>query len=94
MSNVVGIRELRQQASAVLRRVTAGESIVVTEHGHPIARIVPLKPSALEQLVADGRATEAEGDMLDLLDELGLPGKPGGAELPSEALDRLRADEA
>lgn len=90
---MVGIRELRQQASAVLRRVTAGESIVVTEHGHPIARIVPLRPSALEQLVAEGRATEAEGDLLDLLDELGLPGKPDSSELPSRALERLRADE-
>lgn len=90
---MVGIRELRQQASAVLRRVTAGESIVVTEHGHPIARIVPLRPSALEQLVAEGGATEAEGDLLDLLDELGLPGKPDSAELPSRALERLRADE-
>ena len=91
---MVGIRELRQQASAVLRRVTAGESIVVTEHGRPVARIVPLKASALEQLVAEGRATEAEGDLLDLLDELGLPGEPGGAGLPSAALGHLRADEA
>jgi prevent-host-death family protein len=94
MSNIVGIRELRQQASAVLRRVTAGESVVVTERGHPIARIVPLKTSTLEQLVAEGRASEAEGDLLDLVDELGLPGTPGGTELPSAALDRLRADEA
>ena len=90
----MGIRELRQQASAVLRRVAAGEPVVVTEYGHPIARIVPLKPSALEQLVAEGRATEAEGDVLDLLDELELPGKPAGTELPSAALEHLRADEA
>ena len=36
MSNSVGIRELRQQASAILKRVAGGEAIVVTEHGHPI----------------------------------------------------------
>jgi prevent-host-death family protein len=91
MSNRVGIRELRQQASAVLRRVVRGESIEVTDHGHPIARIVPLRPGMLDQLVLEGRATEAEGDLLDMADEMGLPA--AGASLPSVALAELRADE-
>jgi len=43
----------------------AGEAIVVTEHGHPIARIVPLRPSSLEQLMIEGRATGAEGNVID-----------------------------
>jgi prevent-host-death family protein len=55
MSSKAGIRELRQQASSVLRRVVGGEVIEVTSHGHPIARIVPLRSSALEQLVLEGR---------------------------------------
>lgn len=93
MSNQVGIRELRQQASAVLRRVARGEAIEVTDHGHPIARIVPLRPGALDQLVLEGRATEAAGDLLDLADGLGLPVEPGGGMLPSAALAELRADE-
>lgn len=93
MSNTVGIRELRQQASAVLRRVVAGEAIEVTDHGHPIARIVPLHPGVLDQLVLEGRATEQTGDLLDLLDTLSLPAAPRGATLPSEALAELRADE-
>jgi len=74
--------------------VVAGESIVVTDHGHPVARIVPLRSSALDQLVAEGKATAAEGDLIDLLDELGLPAEPAGPELPSTALGRLRAEEA
>ena len=93
MSNTVGIRELRQQTSRVLKRVVAGEVVEVTEHGHPIARIVPLRPSALEQLTAEGRATEAAADLLDLLDELSLPAAPAGRMLPSAALAELRADE-
>ncbi|MHB1501413.1 MAG: type II toxin-antitoxin system Phd/YefM family antitoxin [Candidatus Dormibacteria bacterium] len=44
MSNSVGLSELRQRASAVLRRVSHGEAIDITDHGHPIARIVPLRP--------------------------------------------------
>jgi prevent-host-death family protein len=93
VSNSVGIRELRQQASAILKRVVAGEAIVVTEHGHPIARIVPLRPSPLEQLMIEGRATEAEGNLIDVLDEMGLPAEPTGNILPSAALAELRADE-
>jgi prevent-host-death family protein len=90
----VGVRELRQQASAVLKRVVNGEVIEVTDHGHPIARIVPLRPGPLDQLVLEGRATEAADDLLDLMDELGLP-QPAesGRPLPSQALAELRADE-
>ena len=94
MSNIVGIRELRQQASAVLRRVVAGEVIEVTDHGHPIARIVPLRHGALDQLVLEGRASDAEGDLLGLMDGLGLPVAPeAGRQSPSEPLADLRADE-
>jgi prevent-host-death family protein len=94
MSNSVGIRELRQQASSVLKRVLGGEVIDVTEHGHPIARIVPFRPGALEQLVLEGRASEGEGDLLDLMQELGLPAAPTPGRLsPARALAELRADE-
>lgn len=94
MGNRVGVRELRQQASAVLKRVVDGEVIEVTDHGHPIARIVPLRPGLLDQLVLEGRATEAMGDLLDIMDELGLPQTAeAGHQLPSQALAELRADE-
>ena len=94
MSNSVGVRELRQQASAVLRRVRGGETIDVTEHGHPIARIVPLKPGRLDQLVLERRVSDKDGDLLELMEHLGLPSAPGsGAMLPSEALAELRRDE-
>lgn len=86
----VGVREFRDSLSAVLRRVASGEPIEVTDHGHPIARIVPLRyRSTLDQLVAEGRATAAEGD---LLDEDPLP-PPPGAPSGSQALADLRADE-
>ena len=94
MSYRVGIRELRQEASALLRRVVAGEAIDITDHGHPIARIVPLRPGALDQMVLEGRASEAEGDLLDVMEGLGLP-KPQqlGLQSPTAALAELRADE-
>lgn len=36
------MRELRQKASEVLRRVALGASITVTDRGRPVARLVPL----------------------------------------------------
>lgn len=41
---VVGLRELRQQASDLLRRVEAGEDVTITVAGRPSARLVPVSP--------------------------------------------------
>ena len=85
-----GIRELRQNASGLIRRVIEGETIEVTERGRPVARIVPLHGrSVLEQMIAEGRSTYARGDLLDL-----KPFPPVSGKLPlSEVLADLRADE-
>ncbi|GAB3706860.1 type II toxin-antitoxin system Phd/YefM family antitoxin [Mariniluteicoccus flavus] len=40
----VGLRELRQDASDLVRRVEGGEEILVTVSGRPSARIVPVQP--------------------------------------------------
>lgn len=77
----------------MLKRVVRGEAIDVTDHGHPIARIVPLRPGALDQMVLEGGATEAVGDLLDIADEMGLPAAAHGRVLPSTALAELRGDE-
>jgi prevent-host-death family protein len=45
---VVGIRELKTQLSEYLRRVKAGQTIVITERGQPIGRIIP-QPISLEE---------------------------------------------
>ena len=56
----IGVRELRDGLSRHLAQVRAGHTVTVTDHGVPIARIVPVgAPSALERLVADGRVTPA-----------------------------------
>ena len=40
----VGVRELKNQLSAYLDRVRAGDEITVTEHGRPIARLTSIVP--------------------------------------------------
>ena len=40
----VGLRELRQAASDLVRRVEAGEEITITVSGRPSARLVAARP--------------------------------------------------
>ena len=42
--SVVGLRELRQHASELVRRVEAGEEITITVSGRPGARLVAAAP--------------------------------------------------
>lgn len=41
----VGLRELRQEASELVREVEAGEEIMITVSGRPSARLVPIHPT-------------------------------------------------
>lgn len=50
----VGVRELRQSASKLLDRVKAGSVVEITEHGVPIARLVPITKSLYEEYVEAG----------------------------------------
>jgi len=56
----VGVRELRQDASAILRRVKSGEVIEVTEHGKPVAQIQPITESAFEAWINSKLITPAK----------------------------------
>ena len=54
----VGVRQLRDGLSRHLAEVRSGYTITVTDHGRPIARIVPAgRLTRLEQLVARGKVT-------------------------------------
>lgn len=55
-SAIIGIRELKSHLSAYLRRVKAGETVVITERGRPVGRILPLEGSLEKSL---GRLGEA-----------------------------------
>lgn len=87
----VGVRELRQRASELLRRVEAGETIEVTDRGRPVAVLAPLPDhSPIAQLTATGDLVPATNELADLPDP--LPLKPG-QESPTSVLERLRSDE-
>jgi prevent-host-death family protein len=86
----VGIRELRQRASELVRRVEDGESIEITDRGRPVAVLAPIPVDPVQRLRASGELQPADGELSGLPEPL-VP-VPGG-ELPSEALARLRHDE-
>lgn len=86
----VGVRELRQRASELLRLVERGESVEITDRGRPVAMLGPLPEDPLARLRAAGDLQPAEGDLSDLPDP--LP-SPAGSEPPSSVLARLRRDE-
>lgn len=81
----VGIRDLKNGLSKYIDRVRAGEEVIVTDHGRPVARLSALDHSAdrLAELVAAGvvrpptrptrhrppRRIAAQGSVSDLVAE-------------------------
>ena len=72
--HAVGIRELKNRLSEVLRRVRRGETVTVTDRDRPVALLVPLRPKpsheTLRRLVEAGRLAWSGG-------------KPAGATNPA-----------
>jgi prevent-host-death family protein len=62
-SGNVGVRELRDHLSKYLAEVKDGGEVVVTEHGRPIARLIPADAprDRLAELIAAGRAQAPRG---------------------------------
>ena len=85
------MRDLGQNVSRVLARVKEGESLVVTEHGRPIARIVPYTTgTSLDEMIASGEVTPPSGDLQEFLARY----KPVKSEiLGSEVLQEMRDEE-
>ena len=89
-SCAIGVRELRQNLSVYLKRVTRGATLEIKERGHRVAVLARAgaRSSALERLIAAGRATPARGDLLDL----GAPLGSRPSRRASRALARLRRE--
>lgn len=85
----IGLRELNQNPSKAVARVRAGASIVVTDRGTPVLRMVPeVEPTgALQRLIAAGEVTPPA--------EHGMPEIMVGLAAEHESLsDLLIADRA
>lgn len=83
------MRALKQNASAVVARVAAGEVVTVTDRGRPVAKLIPLPSSRLEELVVAGRARLPRRSLRDLP----APRRRHGKASLSEALEEMRRAE-
>ena len=82
----VGIRALKQNASAVVAEAAAGETITITDRGRPVARLTPIGRSRVQLLVDSGHARPPRSSLAEL-----APPEPGG-DLSAE-LRAMRDDE-
>ena len=89
------VSELKATLSEHLARVKAGEEVIITERGKPIARIVPLRhdekalPAHLLELARAGLARLGSGRLPDKFWKMPRPKDPKGAGV--RALEQERA---
>ena len=75
----VGLRELRQQASELVRRAEAGEEVMITVAGRPSARLIAVAPRAwrrwddVAELFAGPADSDWERDRARIDQEIGDP---------------------
>jgi prevent-host-death family protein len=86
----VGIRALKQNASAVVARVASGDPITVTDRGRPVALLVPVTSSRVDALVLADLARPARRRLSELPEP--APARRGQASLTDE-LARIREAE-
>jgi len=86
----VGVRELRQSASQVLDLVKAGTTVEITEHGVPVARLIPIAKSLYKEYVEAGLIIPAINPDWR---PTNTPAKIVGKKTSTQVLMELRAEE-
>lgn len=84
MSESVGIRALQQHASAVVARAAAGEEIVITDRGRPVAKLIPLRGRGLQALIDDGVVIPARRPLSEFPSPLPAGDGPSLSEILAE----------
>jgi prevent-host-death family protein len=94
-SPTAGVRELRQNASVLLRRVKAGEIVEITEHGKSVAKIVSTDPSHYEKYLEKKiELTITPAKNPDWKPDATKLGKPLGEKTATQILQELRESES
>ena len=73
MAKTVDIHEAKTHLSRLLERVASGEEIIITQAGHPVAKLVPVE-------LRPRRLPGTHKDVIDISDDFDEP-------LPPELLD-------
>ncbi len=86
--DTISQRELRNSSGSVLRRVAAGETLLVTNNGVPAAMLVPVPATRLDRLIAEGRVIPASLPF----DVDALPPRVKSSLSTEQVIDELRGD--
>jgi len=87
----VGIRDLKQNASAVVARAAGGEVMTITDRGRPVARLLPLeRKSRLQQMVEDGQIRLPERPLADVINHHSDVAQPTLTEILLQMRDEER----
>ncbi|MGX6447325.1 type II toxin-antitoxin system Phd/YefM family antitoxin [Patulibacter sp. S7RM1-6] len=87
MAREVGIRELKNHASAVVDEVIGGTSVVVTRRGRAVARLVPMDQDDTLRDALAGRGIRWSGRR-PVLPEPAAPTGPGPGAAETVIADR------
>lgn len=82
----VGIRALKQNASAVVAAAVSGEIVTITDRGHPVAQMTAIPISRVRALIDSGRARPARVQIAD------LPVPEPGPDLSGELAEMRSAE--
>jgi prevent-host-death family protein len=82
-------RELRNNSAEVLRAVSAGETVEITNHGVVAAVLIPPSLTPYERLVAAGKVRQARADRTVDLRHIR---RAAGASSTADVLGDLRGD--
>jgi prevent-host-death family protein len=82
----VGIRALKQNASAVVAGAASGETVTITDRGRPVAQMTAIPTSRLQSLIDAGHARVGRRRITD------LPAPTAGPSLSSD-LESMREAE-
>lgn len=88
MHGTVGVATLKARLSEYLRSARAGETVVITDRGVPVARLAPLEPAGTlddraKALVASGLARPPERGLDSAFTTAERPHDPTGRSLES-----------
>jgi len=90
---VTNVATLKASLSQFLASVKAGEEVIVTDRGHPVARIVPYEPGGdeLDDLVRGGHLRRSRGPLPNDFWSQPRPADPEGRLLRSLLEEREAA---
>jgi len=74
----INLSEAKAHFSSIIDKVASGDEIIITRHGHPLAKIIPIQSSpakdiktVFENIASIRRSTKTDGSTINELKNIG-----------------------